>query len=152
LINQSTCLPPPLQAPLKPEPTNPEPTSPPALATATAGASSSSNLLGTVQEAINGRSAMLGFAAAAVSETVSHRSVWSQVVDAPDGNAALAYFAAVLLITMASLFPKLMDDLNVDSKSFGPFTPGLESLLGRIAMLGFSGLIVVEAVKQSPLL
>jgi putative copper export protein len=104
---------------------------------------------------------MLGFAAAVVSETLTHQSVWSQIagkyvntqmVEAPDGNSALAYFAVVVLVTMASLMPKLIDDLNVDSKSFGPFTPGLESLLGRIAMLGFSGLILVEAVKQSPLL
>jgi hypothetical protein len=104
---------------------------------------------------------MLGFAAAAVSESITHQTVWSQIagkyvntqlVEPADGASAFGYFAVVVLVTVASLMPKLIEDLNVDSKSFGPFTPGLESLLGRIAMLGFSGLMIVEAVKQSPLL
>ncbi len=34
-----------------------------------------------------------------------------------------------------------------DSRSFGPFTPFLEAWTGRIAMLGFSGLLLVELIK-----
>lgn len=34
-----------------------------------------------------------------------------------------------------------------DSRSFGPFTPLLEAWTGRVAMLGFSGLLLVELLK-----
>ena len=161
------------------------------------------NILGPVQEAINGRSAMLGFVAAVVSESLTHQSIFSQIagkvritsigyakpccktvrrmhcrptptqctnlfaflplpltlqyvdgeiVEAPFGTSTLLFFAVVLLTTMATLVPKMVHSLNVDSRSFGPFTPGLELTLGRVAQLGFAGLLIVELVKGSALL
>eukprot|EP00198_Chlamydomonas_reinhardtii_P011693 XP_001701030.1 predicted protein [Chlamydomonas reinhardtii] len=113
------------------------------------------------QEAINGRSAMLGFVAAVVSESLTHQSIFSQIagkyvdgeiVEAPFGTSTLLFFAVVLLTTMATLVPKMVHSLNVDSRSFGPFTPGLELTLGRVAQLGFAGLLIVELVKGSALL
>ncbi len=37
--------------------------------------------------------------------------------------------------------------VQANSKSFGPFTPSLELTLGRVAQMGFLGLVVVEAVR-----
>lgn len=36
-------------------------------------------MLNPTTEAINGRSAMLGFVAAVISEEITHHSIWSQV-------------------------------------------------------------------------
>jgi hypothetical protein len=114
-----------------------------------------------LSEAINGRAAMLGFVAAVISEALTHQAVFSQIagryangdlVEAPLGTATLLFGAVVGLTTMATLVPKLVDNLDVDSRSFGPFTPGLEKMVGRVAQLGFAGLLVVELVKGSALL
>lgn len=103
----------------------------------------------------------LGFVAAVVAESATHQTVFSQVagkyvdmelVEAPLGAASLGFGAVVALVTMATLMPKLIDGMEVDSKSFGPFTPALESKVGRVAMMGFAGLLAVELVKGSALL
>lgn len=118
-------------------------------------------LLNQTTEALNGRSAMIGFVAAVIAESTTHQSVWSQVagkyvdmdlVEKPLGVAALGFGAVVALVTMATLMPKLIDGAEVNSKSFGPFTPALESRVGRVAMMGFLGLLVVELAKGSSLL
>ncbi|GFR41497.1 hypothetical protein Agub_g2189 [Astrephomene gubernaculifera] len=118
-------------------------------------------VLGSTQEAINGRAAMLGFVAALISEAATHQAVWSQIagryidgdlVEAPHGTATLLFGAVVGLTTMATLVPKLVGNLEVDSKSFGPFTPARERLVGRVAQLGFAGLLIAELVKGSALL
>ncbi|KAG1651837.1 hypothetical protein FOA52_009840 [Chlamydomonas sp. UWO 241] len=139
-------------------------TSEPAVAAAPSGAAPSVQsfaILNPVTEAINGRAAMLGFVAAVASEAVTHQAVWSQIVgryinlelvESPIGAAPLGFAAVVALTTMASLAPKMLAGDNVDSKSFGPFTPGLELTLGRVAQMGFLGLVVVELFKGSALL
>lgn len=66
--------------------------------------------------------------------------------------ATLLFGATVAIITMATLVPTMVSGAGVDSKSFGPFTPGLEKTLGRVAMMGFSGLLIVELIKGSSLL
>jgi hypothetical protein len=48
--------------------------------------------------------------------------------------------------------PRLLENAPVDSRSFGPFTPNLEKTLGRVAMLGFVGLLLTEAIKGSSLI
>lgn len=117
--------------------------------------------LGATQEAINGRAAMLGFVAAVAAESLTHQAVWSQIagryanaelIEKPIGVATLLFGATVALITMATLVPTMVAGAGVDSKSFGPFTPGLEKTLGRVAMMGFSGLLIVELIKGSSLL
>lgn len=99
--------------------------------------------------------------AAVVAESSTHQSVWSQVagkyvdmdlIEKPLGAASLGFGAVVAIITMATLMPKLIEGADVNSKSFGPFTPALESLVGRVAMMGFFGLVAVELVKGSSLL
>ncbi len=73
-------------------------------------------------------------------------------VQAAYGNSVLGYFAVVLLVTMGTLMPKLIAGADIDSRSFGPFTPSLEKSIGRVAQMGILGLVVVELVKGSALL
>ena len=51
------------------------------------------------------------------------------------GGADLGFGAIVVLTTVATLMPRLIAGVGVDERSFGPFTPGLEKTLGRVAML-----------------
>lgn len=118
-------------------------------------------ILNQTTEAINGRAAMLGFVAAMIAEGITHQTVVSQVagryenaqlVEHAWGASELTFGAIVALVTLGSLAPRLLQNEHTDSRSFGPFTPGLEVILGRTAMMGFVGLIVVEAIKGSSLI
>lgn len=112
-------------------------------------------------ELINSRAAMLGIVAAAGSEILSGQSVWSQiagkyidgeVVEKAHGNSTLYFGAIVVIITMASLAPKFLgDNAQAEDKEFGPFASNAETLNGRVAMMGFLSLLVVEFFKQSPI-
>lgn len=112
-------------------------------------------------ELINSRAAMLGIVAAAGSEIISGQSVWSQiagkyidgeVVEKAHGNSILYFGAIVVIITMASLAPKFLgDNPKAEEKEFGPFTATAETINGRVAMMGFISLLVVEFFKQSPI-
>lgn len=120
-----------------------------------------SQFLGETQEAINGRAAMLGFVAAVTAEMYTHQSIWSQIagkiedfryVEQPIGAAPLGFAAVVALTTMATLAPKMLENLSLDSRSLGPFTPATEKLHGRIAMLAFLAWVVLENVTGTSLL
>ncbi|BDA50660.1 probable carotene biosynthesis-related protein CBR, chloroplastic at C-terminar half [Coccomyxa sp. Obi] len=113
-------------------------------------------VFGQTQEAINGRAAMLGFVAAVVAELQTGQSVWSQLAgkyvngdlkEHAQGLSSLGFGAIVALLTYASIAPQFQAGEKPDSRSFGPFTPFLEAWTGRIAMLGFSGLLLVELIK-----
>lgn len=115
-------------------------------------------ILNQTNEAINGRAAMLGFVAAVIAEVITQQSVVSQVVGRYEnaqqvehawGTSDLTFGAIIALVTLGSLAPRLLQNEQVDSRSFGPFTPSREKLLGRTAMLGFLGLIIVERLKGS---
>jgi hypothetical protein len=43
----------------------------------------------------------------------------------------------------------IMSGESTDARSFGPFTARAERWNGRIAMLGFLGLVIVEAFTHS---
>jgi len=89
-------------------------------------------------EVINSRLAMLGFAVAAFFELTTGKDVFQQVKDYP-----LITIATFVLFISASWIPfQKGQSYNVKS---GPFTPAREVTLGRIAMLGFTGLILNEA-------
>ena len=122
-------------------------------------------MLPVCAELINGRAAILGVVAAALSEAVTGQTVWSQIagkyvngemVERAHGTSTLYFFAIVVIFTMASLAPKLMaeDDathLKPADKEFGPFRASAELLNGRAAMLGFAAFLAVQLVKQSPI-
>jgi hypothetical protein len=48
----------------------------------------------------------------------------------------LGFGAVVALTTVATLMPRLIAGVGPADRSFGPFTPGLEKILGRVAMMG----------------
>jgi hypothetical protein len=94
-------------------------------------------------EIINSRLSMLGFAIAAFWELTQGIDVFQQVNKYP-----LITIATFVIFTVASWIPfQQGQSYNVKS---GPFTPALEVTLGRIAMIGFVGLILNEAYFGRP--
>eukprot|EP00879_Flechtneria_rotunda_P000204 GHRR01000276.1.p1 GENE.GHRR01000276.1~~GHRR01000276.1.p1 ORF type:complete len:210 (+),score=69.26 GHRR01000276.1:190-819(+) len=94
-------------------------------------------------EVTNSRLAMLGFVVAAFFELTQGLDVYQQIKQYP-----LLTIATFVIFTVASWIPFLQgQSYNVKS---GPFTPALEVTLGRIAMIGFVGLILNEAYFQRP--
>eukprot|EP00878_Enallax_costatus_P000552 GHUV01000649.1.p2 GENE.GHUV01000649.1~~GHUV01000649.1.p2 ORF type:complete len:126 (+),score=44.57 GHUV01000649.1:49-378(+) len=94
-------------------------------------------------EIINSRLSMLGFAIAAFWELTQGIDVFQQINKYP-----LITIATFVTFTVASWIPFLQgQSYNVKS---GPFTPALEVTLGRIAMVGFVGLILNEAYFARP--
>lgn len=47
--------------------------------------------------------------------------------------------------------PAVRAGVGVKDRSFGPFTPALEQTLGRVAMMGFAGLLLTETLLQHSL-
>jgi hypothetical protein len=94
-------------------------------------------------EVINSRLAMLGFAIALVLELTTGLDVYNQAREFP-----LMTIAVFVIFTAASWIPfEKGTSYNVKS---GIFTPSREILLGRIAMVGFTGLILTElALKHA---
>ncbi len=112
--------------------------------------------MGPLQEAINGRAAMLGFVVALVMERVSNQSVLSQlggryvdgeIVEKALGASDLSFAFLVVVITLATFAPLVYKGEKPDARSFGPFSPQLETTVGRVAQLGFLGLVLVEVLK-----
>jgi hypothetical protein len=98
---------------------------------------------GLAPEVINSRLAMLGFAIAAAFELFQGKDVFEQIKAYP-----LLTVATFVAFTVASWIPFLRgQSYNVKS---GPFTPAAEVTNGRIAMIGFVGLILFEAYFKGP--
>lgn len=102
---------------------------------------------GAAPETINGRLAMLGFVWALVAERATGLTVLQQLTGA--GQPGLVYFlGAVQLLTYASLVP-IMSGESTDARKFGPFTAQAERWNGRVAMIGFLGLVLTELFTHS---
>ncbi|KAK9834284.1 hypothetical protein WJX81_003398 [Elliptochloris bilobata] len=112
---------------------------------------------GPAPERVNGRVAMWAFAAAVAAEAASGRSVVEQLAAAPVSVAL-----TVLLITLGSLMPKFASGVALDSLIASSSREGLppqlrffnkthEIWLGRVAMLGFSGLVATELILKRAL-
>lgn len=87
---------------------------------------------------------------ALVAEWYTHQSVLEQVT-AP-GNKGLLYFVAVAqVLAYASLVPILQRE-SPDSRRWGPFNAKAERWNGRLAMLGFAGLVISEVIRGSALI
>ena len=102
---------------------------------------------GAAPETINCRLAMLGFVWAVVAERMTGLTVLQQVAGA-DQPGLFYFLGAGQLFTYASLVP-IVNGESSDARSFGPFTAKAERWNGRIAMLGFLGLVVTEFFTQS---
>lgn len=94
---------------------------------------------GAAPEVINARLAMLGFALALFGEITTGRDIVSQVQNAP--TFTVGTFA---LFIIASLVPILRGQQR---KAFGIFSPIAEVNIGRVAMLGFAGLLLNELIR-----
>lgn len=100
---------------------------------------------------------MWAFAAAVAAEAASGRSVVNQLAAAP-----LSVVFTVLLITAGSLAPKFASGVSLGSLIASSSREGLppqlrffnkthEIWLGRVAMLGFTGLVATELVLKRAL-
>ena len=99
---------------------------------------------GSAPEVVNGRLAMLGFAAAVGAELSSGESVVQQVLDAPFFVHGLS-----AVFVLASFMPRFRgESLSPEGKSFGPFRASAEMLNGRLAMIGFTGLLASELITD----
>jgi hypothetical protein len=105
---------------------------------------------GALPEVANCRLAMLGVVSALGYEIIAHKSLAVQIREAP-----LLIAATFLVIIVATLVPILKGVPRRGSTEMGGPVPGLSSdaeiINGRIAMVGFLGLVITEALKGGPL-
>ncbi|MEW5305322.1 MAG: hypothetical protein WDW38_005637 [Sanguina aurantia] len=121
---------------------------------------------GSAPERTNGRAAMIGFTNIMFSEMGDTHTAWSQLSD--------NWFGILLfggIITLASIMPKVVSGTSLKTlhatatgrqvatiiAEDGPlkvagsiFDTSVEMFLGRTAMMGLVGLVLVEAIKGSP--
>ncbi|DBA87387.1 hypothetical protein WJX77_000279 [Trebouxia sp. C0004] len=113
---------------------------------------------GPAPERVNGRLAMLAFVAVAFGELTTHKSVLEQVPTVP-----FRIIFVSLLISAASIIPKYSSGTSLHDLTEAASRTGLppqlkffnkthEVWVGRVAMLGFTGLIMVELFKGGALL
>lgn len=101
-------------------------------------------------ETINGRLAMTGFVWALISEALTHKTIWQQITE-PYNTGFFWLVAATNIIIFASLVP-MFNGESPDSRSNGPFNGQAERWNGRIAMIGYAGLLAYEFAAQKSLL
>jgi len=98
---------------------------------------------GPAPERINGRLAMLALVATWGAEVFTGEPLMRQIAKAP-----LAIGATFLVFIVATLIPIIRGE-NMDKKS-GIFTPRAEFWNGRLAMVAFVLLLMVETFKGGP--
>ncbi|KAL3152974.1 hypothetical protein ABBQ38_012004 [Trebouxia sp. C0009 RCD-2024] len=112
---------------------------------------------GPAPERVNGRLAMLAFVAVAFGELTTGKSVLEQVPTVP-----FRIIFVSLMISVASIVPKYSSGTSLNELTEAASKTGLppvlrffnkthEVWLGRVAMLGFTGLIIVELIKGGAL-
>jgi len=99
---------------------------------------------GLVPEVTNGRAAMLGMLAAFGAELATKEPIAAQAQKAP-----LLIAATFVTIIIASVIP-VFRGADLNQKGAGPFTPRAEIWNGRVAMVAFATLLVVETFKAGP--
>lgn len=105
---------------------------------------------GAAPETINGRLAMLGLVWAVAAEQMTGNTVMQQLT-APGQTGLLYFLAVVQILTYASLVPIMSGGESSDARRLGPFTARAERWNGRMAMVGFFSLLVVEMFTHTAL-
>lgn len=96
-------------------------------------------------ETINGRLAMLGVVWGIISERISGLRIVDQV-NSPNSPGFFWLLAATQILIFASLVP-IFNGESPDSRSNGPFTGKAERWNGRLAMIGFAGILINEYIS-----
>eukprot|EP00244_Chara_vulgaris_P010484 TRINITY_DN482_c0_g1_i5.p1 TRINITY_DN482_c0_g1~~TRINITY_DN482_c0_g1_i5.p1 ORF type:complete len:239 (-),score=45.32 TRINITY_DN482_c0_g1_i5:256-972(-) len=111
---------------------------------------------GPAPELINGRLAMVGFVAGLVAERMSGLTFVEQFE-----SAQFPIVGVAVVFALASFIPKfvsgsplgdLLKNANKDKSTSGvlkPFNADVERLNGRLAMLGFAAILIIEASNGS---
>jgi len=97
---------------------------------------------GPAPETINGRLAMIGVSSCLAAEFARGIGLKEQV-----GEAPASILAVFVLISLASYIPIFRGYTRKEDFSNGPFTPKAENWNGRLAMIGFAGILVTEALS-----
>jgi hypothetical protein len=101
-------------------------------------------------ETINGRLAMTGFIWALCAEILTHKTIGQQISE--PGNTGFFWLVAVTnLIIFGSLVPFFRGE-SPDSRVSGPFNAQAERWNGRVAMIGYAGLLAYEFAAGKSLL
>ncbi len=101
---------------------------------------------GLIPEVTNGRAAMVAMLAAFGAELATHQPVPVQIQKGP-----FLVVGAFVLVIAGSLAP-VVRGANLDRNGFGPFTQRAEIWNGRLAMLAFTLLLLVETFRDGPAL
>ncbi|KAK9865619.1 hypothetical protein WJX84_003330 [Apatococcus fuscideae] len=101
---------------------------------------------GLIPEVTNGRAAMVAMLAAFGAELGTHQPVPVQIQKAP-----LLIVGTFALIIAGSLAP-IIRNANLDRNGFGPFNQRAEIWNGRLAMVAFTLLLLVETFRDGPAL
>ncbi|KAK9808432.1 hypothetical protein WJX73_004832 [Symbiochloris irregularis] len=97
---------------------------------------------GPAPETINGRLCMLAVTSALAAEFVSGVGIKQQVAEQP-----LGVLASFVIISLASYIPIARGFTRKEPFANGIFTPKAENWNGRAAMVGFTGILITEALS-----
>jgi hypothetical protein len=97
---------------------------------------------GPAPETINGRLAMLGVATGLLFEITTGQGLLQQTADHP-----IFVFASFVLISIATYIPLIKGYTRKEAFATSLWSPKAENWNGRLAMMGFTGMILTEAIS-----
>ncbi|KAL0035380.1 hypothetical protein WJX77_003777 [Trebouxia sp. C0004] len=102
---------------------------------------------GPAPETINGRLAMLGVVTCLGAEVTTNVGIQEQIAKAP-----FAILGTFVLISLASYIPIFRGYTRKEPFANGIWTPKAENWNGRTAMIGFTGIVLTEALAGKSVL